>query len=449
MTKPTALAGDVFAGLFTLGVTQAGFDVLGALEHSGYGVATARLNFPKLDFRIGPARWKPEDFRGRVDFMFTNPPCAAWSSMNVGGGRTIVDGWKEDTARLGYVRNLVTAGRIVAPRAWAWESVTNAWRHGRDFVMEVAETWVADGYHVTVLLQNNKFLGGNQHRPRMFVIAHRHPLIWQPTVAPPTLRELLSGVRPVEAADPHHPDMAQSLKKLWKLAPRHGHVLRRALLQQPEADQARLRPRPAMTVNRCRWDQTPGVFIGASKRLHPDEPRTLNWPEILAVCGLPPTWRSAQRSLEPASLECSRAVMPGVGRWLAKSVAAGLRKPALATRPHVRLFDLTDPERPVDEVLYNPAEAPHAARRRAERPVWPPADAEELPPPREPRAARPSAPGQRRLGSGYRTRQLLAEGKLSYAQIVEVIHREFPESVATVKDVYWNKRKLQQQGGKP
>jgi len=72
--QPTALAGDVFAGLFTRGVVDAGFKVIGDLEHSGYGSKTAQLNFPGIPIRIGPHTWRPEDFTGRVDFMYCNPP---------------------------------------------------------------------------------------------------------------------------------------------------------------------------------------------------------------------------------------------------------------------------------------------------------------------------------------------------------------------------------------
>ena len=68
--KPTALGVDIFAGLFTCGVKQAGFEVLGHLEHGNYGVKSALANYPKLDIRVGYDNWEPERFKGKVDFIY-------------------------------------------------------------------------------------------------------------------------------------------------------------------------------------------------------------------------------------------------------------------------------------------------------------------------------------------------------------------------------------------
>jgi hypothetical protein len=54
----------------------------------------------------------------------------------------------------------------------------------------------------------------------------------------------------------------------------------------------------------------------------------------------------------------------------------------------------------------------------------------------------------RKPGSGVRIRELLMEGKLDPEAIVAVIHREFPGSKATTKDVSWNKSFLAKEGKK-
>ena len=187
-SKPTALGGDIFAGLFTRGILDAGYEVLGHLEHTMYGTPTARLNYPGLDIRNGVHAWRPQEFRKRVDFLYSNPPCAAWSAMQV------TKPWQEHEDRLQIVRDLVVAGQIIEPRAWCWESVMGVWNRGQEFVLEQARSWLAYGYHVTVLLQNNMHLGVSQNRVRMFLIAHRHPLVWQPFTEPRTLGELLKTV---------------------------------------------------------------------------------------------------------------------------------------------------------------------------------------------------------------------------------------------------------------
>lgn len=434
--KPTALGGAIFAGLFTRGVMDAGFEVLGHLEHGPYGVATAKLNFPKLEVRVGRDAWHEQDYAGKVDLMYTNPPCAAWSAMGAAtqGGR-----WQDQTERLRYVHDLVDAGLVVKPEVWVWESVTNAWRHGREFVLEVGQRWAQAGYHVTVLLQNNKFIGGHQHRPRVFVIAHRRPLVWQPFTKPLTTREIFAQLPKGLPKPPmNHPPLPASLKQLWAECPDFGYVLRRTLVNKEGHEQAKLRPRPAMTVNRMRWDQTPGVFIGASKRLHPAQPRNVNWYEVLALCGLPLTWQSSQRQLESASLECSRAVMPGVGRWLAKSVKAGLSQPRFRGKPVIRLVDLQDPERVREEILWTLGDPPLPSTQLPLLAVKPP----------RPASAKtlrdPSLP-PRKPGSGARIRELLQKG-WDAEKILVVIHREFPGSKATKSDVAWNRGKLRKEG---
>lgn len=434
--KLTALGGDIFAGLFTHGVKQAGFEILGHLEHTTYGTPTAKLNFPNLDIRNGIHNWHPEEFKKKVNFMYTNPPCAAWSQMQVSTP------WEEHTERLQIVRDLVTAGLIIEPDVWCWESVLGAWRRGREFVLEQAETWLTYGYHVTVLLQNNMYLGVSQNRPRMFLIAHKYPLIWPRFHDPMTTGELLRSLPPKKNLPDSpvvQPPLANSLKTLWKESLPFGGTLRRALIIKDAKDQAKLKPRPAMTVSRMDAKKVPGTFIGASKRLHPYQPRTINWFECLTLAGLPPTWKTTHRSLEPASLELSRAVMPAVGKWLATAVKQGLKLPKLnPRRPVCRLVDLRNPDNTYEEILMN-----FAPPGRPVKPEWNP----ETPPAKSPRTPRPASPGQpRKPGSGARIRELLEQGKETN-DILKIIHTEFPQSKATSADVSWNRRKLRQLKG--
>src|SRR5688572_17460201 len=77
MSKPTALGAYVFAGGFTLGVKNH-FDVQCVYEATPYGVATARRNQPEIPVHVGFENWELPDARS-VDFVYGNPPCAAWS----------------------------------------------------------------------------------------------------------------------------------------------------------------------------------------------------------------------------------------------------------------------------------------------------------------------------------------------------------------------------------
>lgn len=344
----TALGGDIFAGLFTYGIKQAGYEVLGHLEHTTYGSRTAKLNFPDLDIRNGVHTWNPHEFRGKVNFMYTNPPCAAWSAMQVASH------WSEHTERLQIIRDLVAAGQIIKPDAWCWESVTGAWTRGREFVLEQADAWMAHGYHVTVLLQNNMYLGVPQTRQRMIMIAHRYPLVWPPLTEPPTVKEVFARIPKELQHKGELVKMPESIRQLYAET-RPGGVPRHVLLTKTEEEQKRLKqlgPRPAMTVHRVAEDKVSRCFVGVRQAMHPKKARYLTWHECLALVGLPNTWQSALKPGEARSLELSRAVMPGVGRWLGQAVADGLKlKPLNKKKPVCRLVDLRNPDAPVDEVI--------------------------------------------------------------------------------------------------
>jgi site-specific DNA-cytosine methylase len=437
----TALGGAIFAGLFTVGIKRAGYKVLGHLEFGDYGVATARKNFPDLEIRVGPHTWEPERFTGKVDFMYTNPPCAAWSNLGRNKKR-----WDEQTDRLNCVTDLVQAGVIVKPKAWCWESVPGAWVKGRDFVLDQARVWNQHGYHVTVLLQNNMYLGCPQFRKRMFLIAHKHPIIWEPLHEPQTVGQILKRLPKRGLPKPPFtpPALSPRFAELWKRSEGHGRF--RRAYEQMSAEEAKQFPGiiPFAVVQRLSLDKPPPVMLQSAMRLHPTEPREFNYHEWLAFTGLPHDWQTAANSHNAFSLELSRAVMPPVGEWLGKSIAAGLKKKPLDTSQGVttRVYNLTfGPERIAEELLWRTTEF----QADYQAPAWSPRTPLPEPSTRQPRVrAQDAAPRAGRPGIGARIRELIQEGR-GTEQILTQIRSEFPQSKATAADVSWNRGKLKKE----
>lgn len=354
MTKQfTALAGDVFAGTFTAGVKQAGFKVLAGLEHSDYGAKTHALNHPEVTQHLKVTDWGESGpagrYKGKVDFMFCNPPCALWSQAR-GRGMTA---WQQPDPRLSWAPDLIDACMVVQPKVWCWESVTNAWRHGRGFVLEQAQKLANANYSVTLLLQNNQYMGVPQIRPRLFLIAHRHPLLWPSLTEPMTVEQAFKGLKVKEAEkqylDPH-------LKMLWEAAGK-GRDLFHAFHGMHEDEQARFkretgRGAPSFLVKKLVMDRPSKVILGGLKALHPTEPRYLTMSEYLRLCGAPADMKFASGSLPTNTAELSRAVMAPVGRWLGEAVAAGLEKPKLK-KPVYQLIDMSKgPDHIVVETLW-------------------------------------------------------------------------------------------------
>lgn len=430
--KPTALGANIFAGLFTHGIIKAGYDVLGHLEHGPYGVATARLNYPKLDIRVGRENWNEKEFKNKVDFMFCNPPCAAWSVAGRKGHNQGNRGpWEAQLDRLRYVHDCVEAGINIKPRAWAWESVTQAWSTGHEFVVHQAEKWMDAGWHTTLFLQDNQFLGAPQERKRMFLIAHKHPLVWPKLLdknSVITVGDALKNMKVGDYEPPRILDMKPGYKDIWKMSKNYGGYFRKTF--EVERIKSRI---PSVMERRLYLDRPAPVMISSQKRFHPTSPRHLNWWEWLALCGLPSTWQTSVTGSESATYELGRAVLPPVGQWLGKAVRDGLKLPALKGRPTFNLYNTLDPEHIESRVL---SKFDGFTVKPINPPPLPPLEVKAPRSPRAPREGGPSKPG-----SGARIRELLQQGK-GTKEILETIHKEFPGSRAGPSDVSWNKAKL-------
>lgn len=445
MTKKLrAFGGDIFAGLFTVGVQRAGFDIVGHVEHSNYGHATCRLNFPNLPLHVGIENWPEPKSLGKIDFMFTNPPCAAWSSARGAGQGT----WRDHHDRLRFIENLATYGVELQPKAWAWESVTNAWRHGREFIDRIANVWLTAGYSVTIVKQNNMYLGVPQNRPRVLVVAHKHPLAFPALLEPITAHTALKGIKPT-AAELREAALKESWRDMWERSAEVGGNMRRIFERLSAKEQKAIEGRPSFMDSRINPHKPMAVNLDRRKRLHWKEPRMLTWAEGIAVCGLPPTWKHAG-SMQQGFIELSRAVMPGVGQWLATAVSNGLILRQLKL-PTYRLYDCSGGPGKIEahELVCEPPAEKMAPWRMGgnERSPKPLAPIKALVEAVKDSGWKPIRPvvtpndAPRKPGSGARIRELLVAGKPTDV-ILATIKKEFPASKATANDVAWNRRRL-------
>lgn len=438
MPRPlTALGIDIFGGLFTRGVVDAGFQVHTHLEHGPYGVETAKLNFPGLEVYEHPSQWDPHRFAGKIDFVFANPPCAAWSSMGKGGK----ENWRLQTDRLQCVRDVAAAGMIIRPKAWCWESVLGAWRNGKELVFEVARQWNEQGYNCTIWLQNNCWLGVPQSRERMFLIAHKHPLVWPPFTDATTVKQALKRASKKPHPTAPRPGPIRELDvELWKRSETLKGRLRDAYTLMTRDELAQFRGgAPLAVTKRLDPDRPAPVMLASFTRLHPTEPRMLTYNEWLALVGLPETWQTSQRGFDAATRELARAVMPGVGKFLATAVRDGLELPPLR-HVETRLVDHRNAGNAQlhEELLWRCEYKPNKAPKPDV--VWAPPPAPE-PKVRSARAPREGGTRVGPMGIGKRIRDLLELGE-GTQDILRIIHDEFPHSKATAADVSWNRRKL-------
>lgn len=339
--KPTAVGCNIFAGGFTLGVSDH-FKILAHLEHDGYATEVAKKNIPRLEIFDSPDRWpdkKHFDKQGGIDFLYSNPPCAVWSvasSINRGA----VDGrWQRDP-RLQRVKDIFGLLAKYQPTVWCWESVTQAYTRGRILVDELIARADEEGYAATCVLLNAAFLGAPQHRKRFFLVFHRVRLPWEKYIPdfeaePITPGQVLKGIKAdklmMSAPTP------KVLKLIAKTKP--GERLVRTferLNRHPKiAADGHTIGRPSFLFFRLHPDRTPGVVF-ADRTIHYKEDRYLALNEVGALNGFPASWDWVSKKHERA---IAQGVLPPVGRWLAKVVAAGIRRNEPATLGDPMLVD--------------------------------------------------------------------------------------------------------------
>lgn len=329
----TALGVHIFAGGFTCGLKSVGFHVLGHLEDTSYGVASARLNWPDLDVRVGEESWRPEEFTGRVDFLYSNPPCAIFSTAGICSTRGR-EAWRSDP-RLGCWHRAFGVFEVVRPRVFALESVCQAMTKGREVVDDFTARALAMGYSVKRVLLDSKWTGVPQSRKRFFFLAHLSSvplkLEFDFSRELATVGEILGKVDDPGYVSTRDGDSfsKRCYRKCLPLC-QPGEKLRNVFdrLRWPEAARAGdgqkngIPGRPGFLVQRLHPDRQMGAFIG-DVFIHPSEHRRLGVAEMKVLCGYPPDFMlEGPPRRQPALL--ARAVLPPVGRWLGLAVRQAL-----------------------------------------------------------------------------------------------------------------------------
>lgn len=415
-----ALGAYIFAGGFTLGVRRH-FDVLGHLEETDYGTATVKANMPDVPTVFGVERWAPfvrSLGEARLDLLYGNPPCAAWSQAGAKKNRD----WRSD-ARVDCTRRHFSLLEEHRPRAWVWESVTQAYTDGREFVEELTARAVAMGYSVAHVLHDAQHLGVPQVRKRfMFVAtdcAFNVKVEDRGTVAcGAALSALNDPGEPVEAEIAKFKDLVrlmepgEDLRQTWeRLTPKPWETNRLG----------QVKGRPSFLTKRPRPDRPANVVM--KEMVHPTEPRGLSMREMAVLCGFPPMYEFER----PNPSLIAQGVCPPVGAWIAENIRRCLERDE-KEGPTVRTIDVRKPPG---------AGAP--SRVPAIRTVQPA------------KPERPAAGGLRvgdvrpknGMGSGAYIRLLLSMGFEDAGRILELNSKHFPQSKAKASDVYWNRKKLE------
>lgn len=467
MAKPIALGCQIFAGGFTLGVSDH-FRVLAHLELNSYGVASTKLNFPRLPVYASEDSWPLADLkRERIDFVYGNPPCAAWSNAN---GRKS-DHWRKDPRPMCTRKhfNLIEALR---PKVWAWESVVGAFTKGKEFVDDLTRLALDQGYSVTYLLHDAQWLGVPQIRKRFFMVAHRIDIPWKmPSFThDASAAEILAGVKRVKGQEfPTFKSSGftpkQGLKILADVPPggrlrdawERFEIRRNGKLTVTE--RGTVKGRPTFGMYRVKTEGPANAIVGY-KVIHPTEHRILSVQECQVLSGFPAGYLFEGTGPDAKLSLIARGVCPPVGSWLAANVARGVRADKRAGKPKVHMLDIRKPpgiyQSPYawqESLPWGGVAEPVADQAKRSGPKGSartpkPAKVKVPRTPREvidyDRLVLPKTYPKPNAGetSGAYVRRLLQLGKYADEELAAMVRAQYEGRKTTLSDIYWNRRKL-------
>jgi site-specific DNA-cytosine methylase len=214
-----------FAGGFTLGVVQAGFELIGKREDvGGFGVTNCENNRHLLGDRwraeVSPSEeWSPVD----VPFVFGNPPCSGFSVFTGDPRNRGIDA-KINACMWHFVEYAAKCRPTIA----VFESVRGAFKDGRVLMQALharLEELTGDRYDLYHVFQDAYELGGLASRPRYFWVASRVPFgVEFPTItAYPVLEDAwrdLDGMELTWEKQPYRRPATSS----WTIRARNGQV---------------------------------------------------------------------------------------------------------------------------------------------------------------------------------------------------------------------------------
>ena len=344
--RPKALGCYIFAGGFTVGVSKS-FEIVGHLEgirsedkEYAYGVPTFSANFPKVPVWQSVSTWPLSQLANDPpDFIYANPPCAAWSvaGASLHKGKT---NWLKDP-RVGCVKNVFRVLREVQPTVLVWESVTQAFTRGRGLIVELTREAHALGYRVTYLLTNAFIHGVPQPRRRFLMFCHKVALqLPMPEGKVRNVQEVL-GLREIMLPDGSsswaqdvpvwgEPEMNPRYYRLAR-ATAQGEALVDTWLEvsgaktKLDAQEVMEENQPAFMAHRLSLKGMGQTFTSMVAHLHPIWNRWIANSEVGALCGWPADYRWLG-DLQEIRAQMTQAVLPPVGEYIGQCVAAALKR---------------------------------------------------------------------------------------------------------------------------
>ena len=319
------LAIDLFAGCggLTLGLKQAGFRVVGAIEIDELAAETYEMNHPATRVwlkdvrRVGASemRRELELEPGRLDLLAACPPCQGFSSLRTkNGGRQVPD------ARKDLVFEVLRFAEELIPKVIMVENVPGLARDAR--FLELTRTLERQGYELSSAILNTADYGVPQRRSRLLLLASSIGRIEH--AEPGSRRRTVKGAigrlpAPGGTGDALH-DVGETrssrVAELIGRIPKDGGS-RSSLGDDDQLDCHQRTEGFNDVYGRMAWSEVaPTIttgFVNPSKGrfIHPEQDRAITLREAAALQTLPPNYKiSLRRGKYPAAELIGNAFPP-------------------------------------------------------------------------------------------------------------------------------------------
>lgn len=297
---PTAI--DLFSGCggLTLGLKQAGFNVVGAVEIDKQAAETFEANHPDVllkicDIRNLSARGLRHELKlhlGQLDLLAGCPPCQGFSLLRTRNGAN-----RNRDGRNNLVREMLRFTRAFRPKTIMMENVPGLIRHKPFF--DLCDALRRLGYEITFDVKDAASYGVPQRRRRLIMLAGRGFEIGFPEGAKTirTVRDAIAGLPKAGFSnDTLHdfPELRRSDKvaALIRDIPKNGGS--RGDLPRSRQLACHTRSDGFKDIyGRMAWDKvaptiTGGCFNPSKGRfLHPEENRAITLREAALLQGFP------------------------------------------------------------------------------------------------------------------------------------------------------------------
>lgn len=335
--RPWAL--DLFSGMggLTLGLKQAGFSVLYAVDRSCLAVETYRVNHPEV-----VAEWSEiqevdaDELRrrlglraGQLDLVAGCPPCQGFSRMRtLNGSRTVED------SRNALIEDFQRFVEVFQPKVVMMENVPGLAGDSRFECFRSALD--ALGYRSSFQIMNAADFGVPQRRRRLILLAGKRRVVpfGSQSDRPPTVRDAIGSLPPPgQSGDPSH-DLSERrsdrIVELIRSIPKDGGSRHQA----PESFKLACHKDFDGfndVYGRMAWeDQSPTITSGCvnpskGRFLHPEQDRCITPREAALLQGFPEDYFiSMRRGKYPAARLVGDALPPEFVRRHAEPAATML-----------------------------------------------------------------------------------------------------------------------------